>query len=163
MGCVMRKIARQSRDCIIGAAQRWDPQELLDGRGKLVWPVFGERVERVAQACLSENLERGAPHPVQHVYLRGRTPHALDNGRSQLRAQQRPGVGGGEARRTEATATGKQKHDGISTGVRGPDRSRNTDLVADVVEHRHHVAHMIYGEDGVKHTALLAMMVSCVK
>ena len=67
--CVMRKIARQLRDCIIGTAQRWDPQELLDGRGKLVWPVFGERVERVAQACLSENLERGAPHPVQHVEL----------------------------------------------------------------------------------------------
>ena len=65
----MRKIARQSRDCIIGTAQRWDPQELLDGRGKLVWPVFGERVERVAQAGLSENLERSAPHPVQHVQL----------------------------------------------------------------------------------------------
>ena len=69
MGCVMRKIARQSRDCIIGTAQRWDPQELLDGRGKLVRPVFGEWVERVAQACLSEDLERGAPHPVQHVEL----------------------------------------------------------------------------------------------
>ena len=137
--------------------------ERLEGVPERIAALLSKGVERVSEASLTHELQRGAAHPVEHVYLRGRTPHALDNGRSQLRAQQRPGVGGGEARRTEATATGKQKHDGISTGVRGPDRSRNTDLVADVVEHRHHVAHMIYGEDGVKHTALLAMMVSCVK
>ena len=46
-----------------------DSQELFDGRGEHVGPVFGERIKRVAQTCLSEDLERSAPHPAQHVEL----------------------------------------------------------------------------------------------
>ena len=44
----------------------------------------------------------------------------------------------------------------------GPTDRRKTDLVSDVVEHGHHVAHMGDGKDRVEHSPLLAMMGTCV-
>lgn len=39
--------------------------------------VRGERIERVAHPCLSDNFESSASHPVQHVHTLRCIPHAI--------------------------------------------------------------------------------------
>ena len=48
-----------------GELKARDPQEVLDRSREVVRLIFGEWVERVSQAGLSEDFERGAPTPAE--------------------------------------------------------------------------------------------------
>ena len=55
--------------------------------------------------------------------------------------------------------TGYRQHE-VTARSTGPLAARNTDLVPDVVKHRHHVSHMVYGKDRVEHSPLPAVVVT---
>lgn len=113
--------------------------ESLQRVAERVRRVLHQRVERVSEAALADELEGGTAHPVEDVHIRrGRCPNFGGDGIVKLHR---------EHRMSDEHITGmRQKHYPVDSPV----------------ENRGHATDVVDREHRVHHLALLAVVLACV-
>ena len=113
-----------------------DVHERLDRFRVLVLGVGHQRVERMPQTALSDDLEGSTAHPGHHVDLLRSVADTALNRKAKLRP------------RTPQSGE-------LFLAIRRRLQYTQTHLLRDTVERRRHVAEVRDGEHGLKHPALL--------
>lgn len=116
-------------------ARKRNLHQLLQGSGIFADYVFGEWVDRDADATLCDDLECCTAHPGEHVELLGPVSDALYQRIAEL--------------------TGAEVRAGLWPGY-----ERKTGLIRDVVKYRQQVAHVRGRERGFEHFPLLAVLIT---
>ncbi len=109
-------------------------QVCLDGVCELVRDVLSERVERVPEAALSNEFQRGAAHPVEDIELLRAVSHSRGDRVFKLRIAR------------------EQTHTTAGCGGR-------SHLLDDGRENGRHLAKVLRGEQRIQHLALAAVLV----